>query len=83
MTTQEIAWEFAGIFEELEPEQINRMLAQNVQMDTLEFFTEYSEQFAGAEAIDEKIAKRLPNLMLVGYLIRVLEERLLETNTAP
>lgn len=83
MTTQEIAWEFAGIFEELEPEQINRMLAQNVHMDTLEFFTEYSEQFAGAETLDEKTAKRLPNLMLVGYLIRVLEERLLETNTAP
>ena len=83
MTTQEIAWEFAGIFDELDPSQINEMLAQNVQMDTLTFFTDYSEQFAVTEALDGDTSKRLPNLMLVGYLLRVLEERLLGTKVAP
>ena len=83
MTVQEIAWEFAGIFEELEPARINELLAQNVPIDALAFFTEYSEQFAETAKLDGNTAKRLPNLMLIGYLLRVLEERLLETTGPP
>ena len=80
MTVEEIAWEFAGVFDELEPAQINEMLAKNVPMETLGFFTEYAEDFARSEKIDGDTQKRLPNLMLIGYLLRVLEERLLSDN---
>ena len=77
MTVEEIAWEFAGVFDELDPGQINEMLAKNVPIETLGFFTEYAEQFAAVEKIAGDSQKRLPNLMLIGYLLRVLEERLL------
>ena len=77
MTAAEIAWEFAGVFDELDSDQINEMLAKNVPIATLEFFSEYSEDFGTAEGIDGESKKRLPNLMLIGYLLRVLEERLL------
>ena len=77
MTVEEIAWEFAGVFDELEPAQINEMLAKNVPMETLGFFTEYAEDFGRIEKIDGDTQKRLPNLMLIGYLLRLLEERLL------
>jgi hypothetical protein len=77
MTVEEIAWEFAGVFDELDPAQINEMLAKNVPIETLSFFTEYAEQFGRVEKIEGDSQKRLPNLMLIGYLLRVLEERLL------
>lgn len=77
MTVEEIAWEFAGVFDELDASQINEMLAKNVPMETLGFFTEYAEQFGQVEQIEGDSQKRLPNLMLIGYLMRVLEERLL------
>jgi hypothetical protein len=53
------------------------MLAKNVPIETLGFFTEYAEQFGKVEKIEGESQKRLPNLMLIGYLMRVLEERLL------
>ncbi len=77
MTVQEIAWEFAGVFDELDPDQINEMLAKNVPLETLQFFTEYADDFARNEKVEGDTGKRLPNLMLIGYLLRVLEERLL------
>jgi hypothetical protein len=77
MTVEEIAWEFAGVFDELEPSQINEMLAKNVPIETLGFFNEYAEQFGRIEKIEGPACKSLPNLMLIGYLLRVLEERLL------
>jgi hypothetical protein len=82
MTVEEIAWEFAGVFDELDPSQINEMLAKNVPLDSLAFFTEYAEHFAQIEKIEGDTQKRLPNLMLIGYLLRVLEERLLEDDEA-
>ena len=78
MTVEEIAWEFAGVFDELDAGQINEMLANNVPMETLGFFTEYAEDFGRIEEIAGDSNKRLPNLMLIGYLLRVLEERLLD-----
>ena len=77
MTVEEIAWEFAGVFDELDASQINEMLAKNVPIETLGFFTEYAEQFGKVEKIEGESQKRLPNLMLIGYLMRVLEARLL------
>lgn len=78
MNHAELAWEFAEVFGELPTEQINEMLAKNVPLETLEFFTSYCESFAEAEELKKGMAGRLPNLMLVGYLLRVLEDRLLD-----
>ena len=78
MTVEEIAWEFAGVFDELDADQINEMLANNVPMETLGFFSEYAEHFGENEGIEGPTKHRLPNLMLVGYLLRILEERLLD-----
>jgi hypothetical protein len=78
MTTSELAWELADLFGELEAPQINEMLAKNVPLEALEFFSSYAETFAKSQNLETKVARRLPNLMLLGYLLRVLEERLLE-----
>ncbi len=77
MTVEEIAWEFAGVFDECDADQINEMLAKNVPIETLRFFNEYAEHFGAGEGIVGASQKRLPNLMLIGYLLRVLEDRLL------
>jgi hypothetical protein len=46
----------------------------------LEFFQDYAEQFADdceSKGLDrETLRNRLPNLLIIGYIIRVLEERL-------
>jgi hypothetical protein len=78
MTHAELAWEFAEIFEQLSVERVNEMLAKNVPLETLDFFSSYSESFARAEKVEGALAQRLPNLLLVGYLLRVLEDRLLD-----
>jgi hypothetical protein len=77
MTTSELAWELADLFGELEAPRINEMLAKNVPLEALEFFSSYAESFAKGQELAPPTARRLPNLMLLGYLLRVLEERLL------
>jgi hypothetical protein len=76
----ELAWEFADLFSELDPEQINEILAKNVPLETLDFFQKYAETFSGALGIEGDAARRMPNLLLMGYLLRVLEERLIDDN---
>jgi len=76
MTPEEIAVEFAEIFDELPTERVNEMLAKNVPFETIEFFSRYAEAFADGAGIVGDARGRLPNLLLFGYLIRVLEERL-------
>lgn len=78
MTHTEMAWEFADLFGELAPGQINEMLAKNVPMEMLQFFTDYARSFAEREAIGDAMQKRVPNLLLLGYLLRLLEERLID-----
>jgi hypothetical protein len=78
MTHTELAWEFAEVFGELAPDQINLMLAKNVPVETLQFFSDYARSFAEREAVGDTMQKRLPNLLLLGYLLRVLEERLID-----
>ncbi len=78
MTIEELAWEFAEVFDDLDAGQINQMLAKNVPMESIEFFSKYAEDFGAAEGIVGRAQQRLPNLMLIGYLLRVLEERLLD-----
>ena len=76
MTFEEMAWEFAEVFDELDVEQTNEMLAKNVPLRTLEFFSKYADRFGHAQGLPSKSVQRMPNLMLIGYLLRVLEERL-------
>ena len=74
----ELAWELVELFGELRVEQINEMLAKNVPLETLEFFSSYAEDFGRVEGIEGKTRARLPNLLLLGYLLRVLEDRLID-----
>ncbi len=83
MEFSELAWEFADLFDELPNEQINEVLAKNVPLETLEFFATYAESFGKANAIEGAAAQRLPNLLLFGYLLRVLEDRLLDEDAEP
>ena len=41
MTFEEMAWEFAEVFDELDVDQTNEMLAKNVPLRKLEFFSKY------------------------------------------
>jgi hypothetical protein len=83
LTREELAWELAELFEELDIEDINEVLAKNVPLDTLEFFSAYADDFGSTIGLVGKSRKRLPNLMLLGYLLRVLEDRLLPDEEPP
>ena len=76
LTRQELGWELAEIFDELRIDQMNELVAINVPLDALEFFSSYAESFCSDQTIDDSTRGRLPNLMLMGYLLRILEERL-------
>ena len=76
-TPEQLAWGLAEIFDELNVDAINEMLAKNVPIETLRFFDCYAEEFAPGEDLHEDTRRRLPNLMLLGYLLRVVEERIL------
>jgi hypothetical protein len=78
MNHTHLAWEFVDLFAELGTEEINEVLSKNVPLETLDFFRKYGDDFGRAAGVDPDTRKRLPNLLLVGYLLRVLEERLLE-----
>ena len=78
LNRSELAWELVELFGELPTEQINEVLAKNVPLETLEFFATYAEDFGKSERIEGATMKRLPNLLLLGYLLRVLEDRLIE-----
>jgi hypothetical protein len=83
MDHSELAWEFADLFGELDVEEINEVLAKNVPIGTLDFFRKYGDDCGRAASIDGAALQRLPNLLLMGYLIRVLEERLIEGEAGP
>ena len=74
MTRSELAWGLAEVFTDLHSDEINQMLSKNVPLETLEFFGAYAESFTQKESLH---TKRLSNMLIVGYLLRVLEERLL------
>ena len=62
---------------ELTREELAELVAKNVPSDAHEFFKHYAREFCEGLPIDKSLTARLPNLMLLGYLLRVLEERLL------
>ena len=81
MTRTEIANELVDIWKQFTPDEINRLLAGNVPVDLLEFFVDYSKWFAHEIGLREgdgghSEREQLPNLLIMGYLIRLLEERL-------
>ncbi len=79
LTARDLAIEFTDLWTTLEPAQINSMLARNVSLELLEFFSSYANEFAddslGDDQDGELIRSRLPNLLIIGYIIRILEER--------
>lgn len=76
LTREELAWELVEIFDDLDVSQINEVLTKNVPLETLKFFTSYAHEFAESHSIEGDAQKRLPNLLLLGYLLRVVEVRL-------
>ena len=78
LTREELAWEFVELFDELSVENVNEMLAKNVPLETLQFISKYTDDFADVHELSERTRKSLPNLMVFGYLLKVLEERILD-----
>jgi hypothetical protein len=76
LTREELAWELVEVFDELEVSQINEVLAKNVPLETLKFFAAYAQDFGESQGIEGNTRKRLANLLLLGYLLRVVEDRL-------
>ncbi len=79
LTREELAWELVEVLDELTAEELAELVAKNVPSEAHEFFTHYAREFCEGLPIDKSVGARLPNLMLLGYLLRVLEERLLTT----
>jgi len=77
LTREELAWELVEVLDELTAEELSELVTKNVPREAHEFFTHYAREFSEGLPIDKSIRGRLPNLMLLGYLLRVLEERLL------
>jgi len=78
MTRSELAWELADLFSGFRVEEINEVLAKNIPLETVEFCSTYGQDFGRAEGIHGNTLERLPNLLFLGYLLRLLEERLLQ-----
>lgn len=78
VTSEQIAWELAELFNDMSTERVNEMLANNVPVEILRFATGYGDDFSEVHGLDEGVRCQLPNLVVLGYLLRVLEERLVE-----
>ena len=79
MNIREIAIEFVDLWDDMETPEINTLLAENINLDLLEFFSAYAERFAKripGNHCAGQLRGQLPNLLIVGYIIRILEERL-------
>ena len=77
LTRQELAWELVEVFDELSVERVNELLAKNVPLETLEFIAAYADDFADVHKIEGAPRRQIPNLLLLGYLLRDVEERLI------
>jgi hypothetical protein len=77
LTRDELAWELVEVLDDLSAEELSELVAKNVPVETLEFFSRYASEFSEGLPIDAATGSRLSNLMLLGYLLRVLEDRLL------
>ncbi len=79
MNNVELAIEFTDLWRDLDAKSINTMLAKNVSVELLEFFASYAQDFAEecipSDESGQDLRRRLPNLLIIGYIIRLLEER--------
>lgn len=78
LTREELAWEFVELFDELSTDHVNEMLSKNVPFETLRFISAYADDFADVHGVDQETRRSLPNLMIFGYLLKVLDERLMD-----
>ena len=79
---EQLAWEFAELFNDLSIERVNEMLAKNVPMEILHFATKYTDDFAEVHGLEDPVRHSLPNIMVLGYLLHALEQQLLGDDTA-
>ncbi len=77
LTRQELALELVEVFDELSVDRVNELLAKNVPLETLEFIAAYADDFSEVNRIEGPARRQIPNLLLLGYLLRVVEERLI------
>lgn len=78
ITRSELAFEFSEIFRDFDSQELEEVIEKNVPLETLEFFRSYAPHPENLD-LGEMDRDRAPNLMLLGYLLRILEERLVES----
>lgn len=78
LTRDELARELVELLDDLASHEMRELVDKNVPPGALEFFARYAEDFSRGLAIESTTARRLPNLMVLGYLLRLLEDRLIE-----
>lgn len=78
LTRDELARELVELLDDLASHEMRELVDKNVPPGALEFFTRYAGDFARGLDIEDATARRLPNLMVLGYLLRLLEDRLIE-----
>ena len=77
MEFNEMAWGFIETYEELNTRELNELLEKNVPLEALVFFEQYAELVRSQEpGLKSHDAGRLPEIMLMGYLLHALEDRL-------
>lgn len=78
LTRDELARELVELLDDLAIHEMRELVDKNVPPGALEFFTRYAGDFARGLPIGPEVSKRLPNLMVLGYLLRLLEDRLID-----
>lgn len=77
MKFDKLAWGFIEAYDELNSEQLNELIEKNVPMEALVFFEDYSEAVRKqTPQPSSRDGDRLPEMMLLGYLIHLLEHRI-------
>lgn len=78
LTRDELARELVELLDDLASHEMRELVDNNVPPGALDFFTRYAGDFSRGLAIERELADRLPNLMVLGYLLRLLEDRLID-----
>ncbi|MEE2678258.1 MAG: hypothetical protein VX546_06730 [Myxococcota bacterium] len=76
VSTQQICWELAEIFNGLSEDSFDELIAKNVPADIAEFASRYGDDFSKVHGLTEVARTQIPSLILLGYLARIVEERL-------
>ena len=77
MKFDKLAWGFIEAYDELDREQLNELIEKNVPMEALVFFEDYSKTVRKENGPPgSRDGDRLPEMMLLGYLIHLLQDRI-------